>query len=538
MIARKSFLIVTTHFFTDFLGWIGIVVLAKLWGDFAPEAIGIIGFAMAFISLFRIVTDLGFSTAHIKRVSEGTDLGTCMGTFATIKIFLTALMVMFVFIAIFIWKNVFHKGFYDATTEAVVIVFLIHAIFTQLRNITTKSFIGTKEIAKRQITLMFENIVHIPLMILVAIAGVTGVIVGGTVWNISPAVDWPQFLQPLQHFLATHAVGSLAMTYVFGMMATFFVGIFFLRRYPWKKPSWELSKSYFYFALPMMIMAIITIISLNIDKVMIGYFWTATDVGYYFAVQRILGFITILSSSVVLVLFPTISEQHSSNRIPAIIKTTHLAGRYISMVMIPPIVMVMVFVTPVIDIILSDAFLPAAPVMITMVIWTFIGGISSPYSALVQGMNRPKTVAKIGIVMCITNICLNCLFIPQEGLLSSFGINGPTGAATATVLSALVGFFGLIMAAKRLTGMKLLQSHTPRHILAGIVMAVSLYYLNSFISLVRWYHLIVFAGMGLAIYIGVLFILKEFKKQDLHFFLDIIRPKEMIGYIKSELKEK
>ena len=106
MLARKSALIVGTQFFTRFLGWIGLVVLVKLWGGFAPEALGIIGFAMAFLALFNIIADLGFSRAHIKRISEGKDLGTCIGTYVAIKIFLIGLMVTIVFTAIFIWKNV------------------------------------------------------------------------------------------------------------------------------------------------------------------------------------------------------------------------------------------------------------------------------------------------------------------------------------------------------------------------------------------------------------------------------------------------
>jgi peptidoglycan biosynthesis protein MviN/MurJ (putative lipid II flippase) len=157
---------------------------------------------------------------------------------------------------------------------------------------------------------------------------------------------------------------------------------------------------------------------------------------------------------------------------------------------------------------------------------------------LISGINRPGIAAKIGFAICVTNISLNYLFIPKQGLLSSFGINGPTGAAIATVLSSLVGFFGLRLAAKKLTGIKLLQSHTPRHIIAGLVMAGILYYTNSLIPLVRWYHLLGFAGIGLAVYLGVLLVLKEFTKKDLHFFLDMIHPKEMLSYIKSELKEK
>lgn len=533
MIARKSALIVTSQFFARMVGWIGLVILAKLWGGFAPEALGIIGFAMSFLALFNIIADLGFSRAHVKRISEGKDLGTCIGTYATIKLVLTGLMVTVVFAAIFIWKNVFQGSFYDATTESVVIVFIFYYIFSNLRQIATVTFEGRREIAKRQIT-EISGSSKILFTILVVLAGVK--IVG-----ISPAVDWPQFLQPFQQFLANHAVGSLAMTYVFAMMATFFVGMWFLRAYPLKKPSWELTKSYFSFALPIMLFSVIGVISVNIDKIMIGYFWTSTEVGYYFTVQQILQIIMILYVAVSTVLFPTISEYHSNKDFEKIKKTTHLAERYISMIMIPPIVVIIIFVNPLINIMLNSAFLPAAPVLITLAIYAFIFGLNRPYGALITGMNRPGILAKIGFAICATNIPLNYLFIPRWGLLSPLGINGPTGAAIATILSVLVGFFGLRLAAKKLTGIKLLQSHTPRHIIAGFVVGVVLYYLayrTSLFPVIQWYTLLMFTGIGLAIYLGLLFALREFNKKDLNFFLNILHPKEMLKYISSELKEK
>ena len=534
MIARKSLLIVTSHFLIQFIGWIGLVILAKLWGGFAPHALGIIGFAVSFLALFNIVADLGFSSAHIKRVSEGKDLGTCIGTYATIKLVLTGLMVTVVFAAIFIWKNVLNEGFYDATTESMIFVFVIYYIFSNLLAIPINTFAGTKEIAKRQVPGIFGRIVKVPLSILVALAGVN--LVG--LASISPAISWPQFLQPLQQFLATHAAGSLAMTYVFDMMIGCFIGMWFLRKYPWKSPSWELFKSYFKFALPIMLMSIIGVLSVNIDKIMIGYFWTSTEVGYYFTMQQVLVLITILYASISTVLFPTLSEYHSYKNFEKIKETTHLAERYISMVMIPPIVVIIVFANPVINIMLSDAFLPAASVLVTLAIYAFILGLRTPYGSLISGINRPDVAAKIGVVICATNVTLNYLFIPKGGLLSSFGIAGPTGAAIATVLSSLVGFFGLRIAARKLTKIKLLQNHTPRHIIAGLVMGGVLYYFNFLILEIHWYHLLGFAGVGLGVYLGILFVLKEFNKKDLNFFLDILHPKEMVKYVSLELKKK
>jgi O-antigen/teichoic acid export membrane protein len=173
-----------------------------------------------------------------------------------------------------------------------------------------------------------------------------------------------------------------------------------------------------------------------------------------------------------------------------------------------------------------------------LAIYVFILSLTRPFSSLIIGINRPDIAAKMGVGMCIVNIGLNYLFIPEGGLLSPLGISGPVGAATATVLSQLVGFVGLRVAAMRLTGMKLMQTNTPRHIAAGVVMGIVLYYLNSLIPLVRWYHLIGFALVGIAVYVCFLFIIREFKKRDLEFFLDLAHPVGMLEYIKSELKRK
>jgi peptidoglycan biosynthesis protein MviN/MurJ (putative lipid II flippase) len=146
--------------------------------------------------------------------------------------------------------------------------------------------------------------------------------------------------------------------------------------------------------------------------------------------------------------------------------------------------------------------------------------------------------------MCVVNIFLNYLFIPKNGLLSNIeignyviSINGPNAAATATVLAGLIVFFGTRLEAKKFTGIKIFQIHTLKHFIAGFAMAGVLFYLNSFIAMFRWYHLIVFAGLGLLVYLFVLFLLKEFNKKDFLFFLDLINPKKMSSYVKSEIKK-
>jgi O-antigen/teichoic acid export membrane protein len=533
MIARKSLLVVIAQFLTRTLGWVGLVVLAKIWGAYAPEALGVIGFATAYIGVFYIIADLGFGQAHVKKISEGKDLGTCISTFFTIKIILTTLMAAIVILSLFILDNVLHQGFHDATKLSVVYVFLLYYILMSIQQIPSATFNGKGEIAKMQITSVFENIFKVPLMIFVAVAGVTTI-------GLASFISWPTVLRPLQQFLASHAIGSLAMAYVFGASATIVVGFWLLRRNPWKKPSLELGKSYLTFAIPIVLFSIISTISTNIDKLLIGYFWTATDVGYYFSLQQILQIILIINVAFITVLFPVYSGYHTTKNYKKINEITQTTERYISMVIIPPIVVIIVFVSSVISIMLNSAFLPGASTLIALSIYAGIASFMAPYYSLLVGLNKPGIYAKIGLGVSLINIALDVVFIPQWGLLTPFKINGPTGAAVALVISNIVGFIWIRLAAKKLSGIHILQFHTIRHIIAGVGMGLILYLIafhTSFFPVIHWFTLLFFAALGLGIYFIILFALREFTKKDLFFFLELIHPKKMLSYIKSEVKD-
>lgn len=515
MIARKSLLIVTSQFLTRFLGWIGLVVLTKLWGSSAPEALGIIGFAMAFVALFTFVGDLGFSSAHVKRISEGKDLGECIGTFLSIKLLLTFLMIAIIGLTLLISETFLNITFYDSTLSVVVLVFIYYYIFSNMSQVPITTFQATREIVKRQICLITENIVKVPLFIAV-------VIVGAGVVSVSISEQW---------------ISLLSLTYVVGIFSSVFIGFWLIRNYPISRPTKKMFKSYFVFAIPVMTLSLVNTFSINIDKIMIGYFWTSIEVGYYFTIQQVLQIILIFSSAIGIVLFPTFSKYHSDRKFIKIKQTIALSMRYISMIMIPILVTIVMLTEPIISIMLNDAFLPASLVLTTLTFLAFFSALGTPFNSLIVGMDKPVIAAKIGIVMCTINIVLNFLFIPKEGLLSSFGISGALGAAFATTISCVIGFLGFCFVIKRLTGVVILHKYFVYHIVAGLVMGTFFYVVRINNPIIVWYTLLIYIGMGLFIYFGVLYLLKEFKDKDLHFFLDLCHPKEMFKYISKEFKK-
>jgi len=500
MIARKSLLIVSTQIVIKFLGWIGLIVLAKLWGGYAPEALGSIAFAMSFLALFFAFSGAGFPQAHIKRISEGKDLGTCIGTYASIKIILTLFMILLVFASILI----FNINFDDSTSSIVIVILLFYYVFKSLSKIPITTFQATKEIAKSQLASIFENSVKIPVMILIA--------------------------------FFTFSIGLLAVSYVSGAFAVFLIGMWLLRKYPIKRPSLELCKSYCLFAIPIFLVSMMSDISVNIDKIMIGYFWTSVEVGYYFTVQQISSLVLVLPAAISILLFPTFSELHTMNHLEKIRDILHLSVRYISMVAIPFVVMIVAFSVPFIRILLSSAFLPATTVLVMLSIVAFISALSAPYVSLISGINKPFFLAVIGIIVCTLNIVLNYFFIQENGMLSSFNISGPLGASYATFISALIGLISFSIVSRNTIGTKIIHLCILKHIFAGSISYILLIFLSGFVVVFHWYHLFMFFALNIILYVSILYVIKEFTKKDFNFFVDLIHPRKMINYITSEIK--
>jgi len=502
MIARKSALIVATEILDAILAYIALFFITRYM---EPREYGIVAFALGFVALFTIFGKFGFNHAHVKRVSEGRDIGRCNGTFFTIKIGLVSLMTILTLSVIFFWKFVMGRGFESSTHEIAIYIMLGYQIIILFAQCFTSTFNAKKEIAKARLPLFFEVVVRVVITIYVAIGG----------------------------FGALY----LALTYVAGGIIHFLSSLYFFWGYPLKKPNRSYFNDYSKFAYPLIIVVACSIIMTNIDKVLIQLFWSASDVGYYFAAFRLSRFINMFTIAIGMLLFPTYSKLHSKNDINGIRKLTFRSERYLSMIVFPMVFGIVILAEPATFILLSG-WMPTVPLLQMLPFFTIFAALERPYQSQLMGMNRPKLARNRVVIMVILNILFNIILIPKDIKilgLELFGL-GAKGAAIATVIAYSVGLIYSRFVALRLTGIK----GNPRillHLFAALLMAIMLYWLNNVVLISRWYHLLGFALLGLGVYLLILYFLKEFSKEDFYFFFDTLNIKKMIRYIKNEIKK-
>jgi len=502
MIARKSALIIFIQLLNGLLGYIALKFIA-LYMD--PWEYGVVGFAYGFVALFSIFGKMGFDQAHIKRVSEGRNLGKCISTFAVTKLFLAGVMSGAVILSIAVWRHLLHRGFESPLHEKAVYIMLIYFVLLTFTQIFISTFNARRESAKAYIPLFVYTLARVSLTVFVAIKDLGAM--------------------------------ALACTYVFGEVFHLVMALVLFRGYPIGRPSLSLFKSYLKFAIPLSIVSTSYIIMTNVDKVFIQLFWSSKEVGWYFAIFNLSRFVILVVTSVGLLLFPTISEYYSRNEMDKIREKVLKSERYLSMIVFPIVTMIIILAEPIIHILLSDKYLPGVHILQILPLFVLLEALARPYVSKMQGMDMPELVRNRFLIMVSANVILNLILIPRD--IRSLGLNlfglGAEGAAIATVISYVLGLIYIRYKAWRITGLK----GNPRvilHAIDSIIMGLILWHLLKLTVISRWYHLAGIFILGGGIYFGLLVLMKEFRKEDFYFFLDAISPKGMLRYIRDEMR--
>ncbi len=468
------------------------------------EALGIVAFSISFVGLFSFLTNLGFDNTHIKKISDEKNQGKCNGTYIGIKLSLIAIFVFAVITSIYVWKDLMGNGFESRMHEQAVYLSIIYWSLFSILYIFVSTFNGKRQIARSQTLIFINNFTRSLLTIIIAVLSL--------------------------------GVLALVNAYIAGVLVAIVVAIYLFRKMPVKRPDMRYLKSYVKFALPLAISSSAVIIAANTDVVMIQWFWSALDVADYYAAKRIGMLMTTIGIAIGTTVYPAMSRLHSRGDIQEIRKIACLAERYLSMVVFPLMFFILVFTDKIVVIMLSESMRSAIPVIRVLTVFYTLTVMNIPYAYQLPAMNRTDISGKIGVMRAVINIGLNFIFIPTSLLGIGLLGMGAVGAAMATLITFLITTFNMRLAAYRLTG-SISDKKILIHISSAILTSVVFLLIDtSWAS--RWYTLGILGLAFMGVYLAILALLKEFKKEDFELFFDAFNPKKMLRYMGGELKEK
>jgi O-antigen/teichoic acid export membrane protein len=167
-------------------------------------------------------------------------------------------------------------------------------------------------------------------------------------------------------------------------------------------------------------------INYQADILLIGYFLTATDVGYYAVAVSLSRFFWLIPDSIHRITYPATSDYWAKNNHTALNKMIDKSMKYTTCILLLFGLGVGFFAKEIITTIFGNEFIRAVLPLQILIIGTVIFGIFKAVGGALGGIERVDLILKIAGLGALVNIILNISLIPLFGIL---------GAAIATITS-------------------------------------------------------------------------------------------------------
>jgi stage V sporulation protein B len=235
-----------------------------------------------------------------------------------------------------------------------------------------------------------------------------------------------------------------------------------------------------------------------LDTLLTGFFLSATDVGLYAIAITIArtGFL-VFPMALSILTYPMISERFRTGLDVQIKELMDRCIRYTLVLLSVTGLGLIFFAQEIIVLLFRSAYAPATPSFIILLFGMMFFGPILSVGAASSAMNRPDISFKVNCVICVLNVLLNAILIPQYGIV---------GAAIASSASFILLTFIFMGIQRKVFNIRLNMIQFVQVIPIVLVMAVIFYSLKGAINsfLLGGSLLILFTG-----YLFVLFFTEE-----------------------------
>ncbi len=471
-IAKNTGVIIVGDVLGKMISLLVVIYLARYLGSIG---FGKYSFVFAYVSLFRILGDLGIDTIIVREVSrDASKKDIYIGNAVLMKVLLSA----FAFISSILVVSALG---YPLLTRELVFIYSITLLFA------ASSPLGDMF----QVTLKMEYATFIRITTQV----ISTVLIFWVIFTKKGLLD---------------LFVLLVLSAFLGVVLTIYYSRAFVK--PKFKIDFALWKMILRESWPLALNAVFITIFLRIDVVMLSKMAGDSAVGFYSAAVNLSEAFNIIPSAFMISLFPLMSQYFKTSK-EALEKSYELSFKYMMSIIIPIAVGTSILTEPIILSIYGVNFLPSASVLgflIWAAVFTFAGIVH--YNLLISA-NQQKLAFSLTSTSAILNVILNIILIPRYGFI---------GAGIATLISYAWGFPLAYFLSQTRPYMKSLFKSSLRPLFSSLVMG--LYVVYAYYSLN--FHLLLIIGIAAIFYLIILFIVNGITKEDLALFKTILRREQ------------
>lgn len=526
--ARKASFVFAANLAGAALGYAGLLVIGRY---VEPAAYGLWLFGFGASGLFAVLSNLGLGQAHQRHVAQGVAASRALGVLVRLRL-LVGLALVALFLggaAAWAWL---HEGppLTDATTVPVLAVAVLVHLLAGSRQVLLDTWLGQQRVDRVESLKLADTAIAVVLLGNVALLLAH---LGGR-WEVVPGVG--AFWAGVLGFDGPPTLGQAALLvaacYAIAKALTLAAGAALSLRDHERAGRWdgELARSYVRLALPLAASGALVLVLQYTDTLLLGFFWTAREVGLYGSAQRLSSLGLLAATAAVTVLFPRFAQLHAQGRTDAMDRLCAQAERYLLLVTVPVASAMVALPQEGLHVAVGDKYLAAARPLQALALWALVTVATMPLGARLMAEGRTRLLVVSAGLNAGLNVAFNLVLIPTWG----FGL-ASTGAALATLLSTSLSYVYLRVQARR-TYAAAPRPARARILLAGGLAAAAWAGARDALGPAWFDRVWELAGWGLAgglLYLGVLAATGGMTAKDWHFLRGLAHPRELMAELRG-----
>lgn len=467
-VAKNTFWLFFGEIISKLLKMTIVIYAARILG---AENYGIFSYAITFAAFFMMFSDIGLSPLLTRESIKNIELKE--------KYFSTAFIIKIVLLAFSIISMIFISPFLTKieSVKPLLMIAALILIFDGLREFGLALNRAMEKMEK-------EALIKITTNFSIAIFGFTILIISPTAKSLA----------------ISYAIGSgIGFLFIAWLFKYYIINL--ISNFD-KKIIWPLISA----AWPFAIAGILGAFLINTDIIMLGWFRSASEIGFYSAAQRPVQFLYIIPGLIITAIFPVLAKSaHINNE-----KTRQILEKSLALILLiafPITLGGIILSREIILLAFGNEYLPAT-ITFSILLLTLITTFSNTIiDGAIFAYNKQRLIVLFLTISAISNIIMNFILIPHYGI---------EGSAIATVTASILSSVFIWQQMKKINYFTILP-HIKKIIAASLLMfifSVSLKYINI--------NFIINIILSAAIYVGALIILKEPILKELK---GIIQPK-------------
>lgn len=468
--------------------------------------VGIWALLNSIINLGFLFINIGLDTIHYQ-YSGKKNSSEYFGTFFTIKLLLLSINVLItVFFLIFISFTEFWSIEY--------LILLLFLLFSKiLFNITNIFFINLKtriKVFKTEIPVFFITI-------------------GKSISIIFLSLNLSYFSNPLLYICISN--------FLFDLVFLFLILLFSKNEFKINKPKKEFARYYLKDIRPLFFFSITLIIATNLGNLILDYSFGHEALGNFsFVNNYIIQMLLLISGSIITIYLTLFSKFFEEEDLNSIKRITYVIEKYFSIFFLWIIIVVFLNGKLILSIFLPQ-YTETITILSIMVFIPYFVAITQPYSYHFIAGKKQKINAHINIFSRVIIIFLMIYLIPSNILIfQTLGLGAIGYALSQTFPWILWVFLNRYYSYKtfNIKPQKNIVLHIPLAIISFLFSFALKYLIFENIFPNHILVLIITTILSFGIFLSLLFLFKELKREDLQFFFQLVKFQTYKDSLKEE----